>query len=200
MFKSSPYWFILLVILLNGCASQYSTQELFQDKNQRSQELKALNDWTIKGKIAFLTTNDKQSANFYWQQQDDITHLKLTTFLGVSLLSLTHDGNTYHLHSNGEHWQDDNLNTLLMHATGLNLPVSSLIYWLKGLKASSDDSILYSPTTQLPLSLHANKNNQPWQVNYQHYTLVETYRLADKLTVVHPQLTIKMAIYNWELN
>ncbi|TRX56401.1 lipoprotein insertase outer membrane protein LolB [Thalassomonas sp. M1454] len=193
---------IAALFSLSGCSStpEATDAELFQDENQRSQQLENVTHWTIKGKIAFISPQEKQSANLFWQQQQDKITLKLTTFLGVNVLSLNSDDGLYTLKADGKTWRNENLDQLLSQVTNLNLPVNSLIYWVKGLKASNDDIITYSATNALPSQLQAWANNKFWQIEYQSYRLIDQYRLANKLTVKHNDLTIKMAISSWEIN
>ena len=200
--KLSHAFIIAALLSIFGCNTipKASDAELFQDKNQRSQQLEKINDWTIKGKIAFITPQEKQSANLFWQQEQDKITLKLTTFLGVSVLSLNSENGLYTLKADGKTWQDEDIDLLLEQVTNLKLPVKSLIYWVKGLKASNEDIITYSATNALPSQLQAWVNNKFWQVNYQSYRLIGQYRLANKLTVKHNDLTIKMAISSWEIN
>lgn len=200
--KLSHVFIIATLLSIFGCNTipKASDAELFQDKNQRSQQLEKINDWTIKGKIAFITPQEKQSANLFWQQEQDKITLKLTTFLGVSVLSLNSENGLYTLKADGKTWQDEDIETLMSQVTNISLPVNSLVYWVKGLKASNDDMISYSATTNLPNQLQAWANNKYWHIEYQSYRLIEQYRLANKLTVKHNDLTIKMAISSWEIN
>lgn len=190
----------ILIFSLSGCAIAPSQEQLFQDKNARTNQLSELSNWTIKGKIAFIDPNNKQSANLYWQQNNDDISLKLTTFLGVNVLSVSFENNIYTLKSDDKEWQNENLTDLINQTTGLTLPIESLIYWIKGLKASANDQITYSADTDLPVQLQAWLNQSYWDINYQSYMLVDNYRLANKMTIKHQDLTIKLAIYDWEIH
>ena len=194
--------FLLTLVLsvVSACTTTYTSKQLQQDKNERSVQLESLNSWTIKGKIAFIQPNDKQSANIYWQQSPQHTQLKLTTFLGVNVLTLTSNENQHSLTVDGKTYHDSSLENLLLQTTGLQLPVHALIYWVKGLKASNNDIVYYSDDTQLPSSIDANINDLLWRINYQSYGLYGDYRLANKLSIEHDDLTIKLAINRWELN
>ncbi|WNC69851.1 lipoprotein insertase outer membrane protein LolB [Thalassotalea nanhaiensis] len=188
--------------MLTACSTTKvaTDQELFQNKSQRAEQLSQLNNWTIKGKIAFIEGDSKQSANLYWRQTQHTTNLKLTTFLGVNVLSLSSEDNIHILKANGKTYQDDNLEDLLNQVAGVRLPVNALVYWIKGLKAQHEDQITYSKTTNLPETLNAWVNNTYWQLHYKNYQLVNNLRLANQLTIKHQQLVIKMAIHTWELN
>lgn len=192
----------ILVAMLTACSSTKvaTDQQLFQNKTQRAEQLSRLNDWTIKGKIAFIEGDSKQSANLYWRQTEYTTNLKLTTFLGVNVLSLSSKNDIHTLKANGKTYQDDNLEDLLNQVSGIRLPVNALVYWIKGLKAQSEDQISYSTTTNLPETLNAWVNNTYWQLHYKKYNLVNNLRLANQLTITHQQLVIKLAIHTWELN
>lgn len=195
------YIISLLILFLSACSSTIPIDNaaLFQDKNQRAQQLAKLEHWTIRGKIAFIDRIEKQSANFYWQHSPQSSSLKLTTFLGVNVLTLTSEKGQHVLKANGKTFQDNSLEELLTQVAGINLPMKSLVYWLKGMKAQPNDEILYSSTTQLPEQMNAWINNQYWQITYKHYDLVQQYRLAKNLTIKHQDLTIKMVINSWDI-
>ncbi|WOH37833.1 lipoprotein insertase outer membrane protein LolB [Thalassotalea fonticola] len=192
----------ILVAMLTACSTTKvaTDQQLFQNKTQRAEQLSRLHNWTIKGKIAFIEGNSKQSANLYWRQTQHSTNLKLTTFLGVNVLTLSSKNDIHILTANGKTYQDDNLEDLLNQVSGIRLPVNALVYWIKGLKAQNEDQITYSETTLLPQTLNAWVNNTYWQLHYKKYNLVNNLRLASQLTIKHQQLVIKMAIHTWEIN
>lgn len=191
----------LLIFLLSACSSTLPLDNavLFQDKNQRAQQLVQLEQWTIRGKIAFIDKVEKQSANFYWQHNADTSSLKLTTFLGVNVLTLTSEKGMHVLKANGKTYQDTSLEALLTQVAGITLPMQSLVHWLKGIKAQPQDEVLYSSTTQLPKQMNAWVNEQYWQITYGNYDIVKQYRLANKLTIKHRDLTIKMLINSWDI-
>ncbi|MEW6996375.1 lipoprotein insertase outer membrane protein LolB [Colwelliaceae bacterium BS250] len=193
----------MVFLLITACTTTdmpLADNVLFQDKNQRADEILKLNDWTIKGKIAFISPDEKQSANIYWQQKDADITLKLTTFLGVSVLSLTSSNSIYTLKSDGKTWHDDNIENLLRQVSGIQLPVQALSFWIKGLKASNDDVINYSSTTDLPEQLQAYVNDKYWHIDYKKYQLIDNYRLAKSLTIKQNKLTIKLLINTWDLH
>ena len=202
--KSLVKLFVSTIFLfLSACSTTetvVSNDLLFQDKNQRSIQLAKLNNWTVKGKIAFITPDEKQSANIYWQQTNNNINLKLTTFLVVNVLSLTSNDNIYTLKSDGKTWQDDNLENLLQQASGIKFPIKALSFWIKGLKASRDDIIRYSATTDLPEQLHAYVDGKYWLVDYNKYLLIDDYRLATSFKITQNQLTIKLLINTWDLH
>ena len=193
---------LTLILILSACTTTKvaTVEQLYQDKNQRAEQLSLLTDWVIKGKIAFIEGESKQSAHLYWRQTANSIKLKLTTFLGVNVLTLTSKNNIHTLQANGKTYQDDTLEALLNQVSGVRLPVNSLVYWMKGLKAQPEDIITYSTNTDLPETLNAWVNNTYWQLHYKKYNLVNNLRLVKQLIIKHRDLTIKMAIHTWEIN
>ncbi|WP_371189129.1 lipoprotein insertase outer membrane protein LolB [Thalassotalea maritima] len=189
----------MLLLLLPACTTLYSDSELYQQQSAREQALNGVNDWLIRGKIAFLQTDGKQSANLYWWRQAQRQELKLTTFLGVNVLTLTTQSGLHTLEIDGKTYQHRDLDYLLASISGIDLPVSALTMWLKGMKYTHTDDIQYSDTTELPTRLTSHLNNRHYQVDYQGYTLVNQFRLANKLTIHHDNMRIKLAINTWEL-
>ncbi|KGJ95757.1 lipoprotein insertase outer membrane protein LolB [Thalassotalea sp. ND16A] len=193
-----------IMLFLTACTTplpqQPVVEQLLQDKNERAAQLAQLTSWTIKGKIAFIEGDDKQSANLYWQQDNNTLQLKLTSFLGVNVLTLSSANEQHVLTANGKTYTDDNLEDLLNQVSAIRLPVKALSYWLKGLKAQTEDVVLYSQTTQLPETLNAWVNHTYWHIDYQQYNLVNNYRLANKISIKHRDLTIKIAIHHWDID
>ena len=199
--KVSIFALYFSLLILAGCPSTPIPDDtLYQAEQERNEQLSKLEYWTIKGKIAFIEPDQKQSANLYWQHGKNNSKLTLTTFLGVNVLTLTSEAGVHTLKVDGRTYVDEDLELLLQSVTGVGLPVTQLMYWLKGLKAQDSDLITFSPTTNLPTDLVAHYDDKDWHIKYASYTLVEQFRLAKKITIKHRDLTIKMAIHSWTID
>ncbi|QBY03221.1 outer membrane lipoprotein LolB [Thalassotalea sp. HSM 43] len=190
---------LFMVIALSGCQTLYSDSELYQNQKLREQSLSDVNDWLIRGKIAFIAPDEKQSANLYWRRIGENQQLRLTTFLGVNVLSLESKDGMHTITVDGNTYQDQDLDYLIQSVSGIALPVAALSQWLKGLPYSESDQFQYSDSTQLPSQLSAEVNGKQYQLEYQSYTLVNNLRLTNKLSIDYKDMRIKLAISEWEL-
>ena len=79
------------------------------------------------------------SADFELQGNAQTGSLVLSTALGSTLASMRWDGASATLQTHGAPQQFDSLAALLRHATGTEIPVSSLFVWLQGQAATTAD-------------------------------------------------------------
>jgi outer membrane lipoprotein LolB len=207
-FQCKPAFIILFVaVLLSSCSTTRSISEnnplLKQSIKQRSQQLLTLDKWQIKGKIAFLQAKKRQSASINWQVNENNQKLNLSTFLGISVLKLTSNNGLHTIEVEGEKYKSTDLETLISTLTPLPLPTAALTYWLKGLPYQASDDITYHPETQLPKILSSQYDNRLWQIKYSNYINIKNQsistQLAKKITISQGDLTIKIAINNWEI-
>ena len=201
---------IYLIFFLSGCsliAPEQKASTTNADVNseiqsiaQRNQQMYQLQQWQLQGKIAFIDTNKRESANIYWQYTNQAEQtLKLTTYLGINVLQIHSKNNLHTIEVSGERYQSNNLPELIFHLTQLNLPTDALNFWIKGLAYLPSDKVEFDPITQLPKTLTSQLNRQSWQILFDHYQTVEDHQLATKLTLTHGSLTIKININQWKL-
>jgi outer membrane lipoprotein LolB len=194
-----------LIFLLYGCASHKSIEQsqpsLHMTKEARLEKLQRIQQWQIKGKIAFLQKNKRESASLFWQYNQHTAQqtLNLTTYLGINVLTLNTDNGNHRVEIDGESYQSDNLEQLIYSLTGLILPTKALHYWLKGQVYSAADTISYDKKSQLPNKLTSYYQGNTWQISYKKYQLVDDVTLAHQITIKQNDLTIKIVINQWKL-
>ncbi len=208
LFHNHPIRFTLLLLalsLLNGCASQQKTTPsgpLFsQSDTERKQQLQKLNNWNIKGKIAFIEHKDRSSASINWQYtgSEDTQRLDLTSYLGINVLHLRSKNKEHTIEVDGKTYQGKNLDALIYSLTGYTLPTNALTYWLKALPYNNNDDIIFDESNGLPKTLASTYQGRDWRISYSHYKNINQYQLPTKLTITQANLTIKIAINQWRL-
>ena len=209
MNSQCKHFLIMLIssLLILGCSTTRLVPEeklnIKQSIEQRNQQLLTLNKWQLKGKIAFLQTNKRESASINWKVNNDNQQLNLSTYLGISVLKLTSNNGLHTINLDGKKYQSSDLETLIYSLTQLTLPVKALSYWLKGLPYQPSDHIDYHPETQLPKSLNSQYDGRLWQIKYSKYKNIKNKStntlLATKITISQGDLTIKIAINNWTI-
>jgi outer membrane lipoprotein LolB len=207
-FLKITLYIFLIFTTISGCSllpdkttKLPSKQALNQNIEQRNQALLALKKWKISGKIAFIQGKKRQSASLYWQydKNQQQQKLNLTTFLGINVFQLVSDRGLHTVEVDGDTFEDTDLQNLVFSLTGMSLPADALVFWLKGLAYQPNDIINYDQQSHLPINLTSQYNNDTWQVNYDHYQIINDYRLATKLTLKKNNLIIKIAIKKWQL-
>ncbi|GAA6206430.1 lipoprotein insertase outer membrane protein LolB [Thalassotalea sp. SU-HH00458] len=188
-----------------GCATNKTIEQsqpaVNQSKAARFEKITRIQQWQIKGKIAFLQKQKRESASLFWQynQNNAQQTLKLTTYLGINVLTLNTDNGKHSVKVDGESYQSDNLEQLIYSLTGLLLPTKALHYWLKGQIYSAADTITYDKQSQLPNTLTSYYQGNTWRISYKKYQTVDDVQLAHQISIKQNDLTIKIIINHWKL-
>lgn len=199
-------FFVFALSSLAGCSLLPETVETnisvetATTLNARISQIQSLSTWQAAGKIAFLQSSERSSANFSWQKTDELNQqINLTTYLGINVMQLKSIDGLHQITVEGETYDGKHLDTLIYQLTQLNFPSEALNFWLKGLAYSASDKITYQKNGYLPQTLISEYNHQRWQVDYQKYTVVNGYQLPSQLTVKQGNFTIKIRINQWTL-
>ncbi|KXF79850.1 lipoprotein insertase outer membrane protein LolB [Enterovibrio coralii] len=161
--------------------------------------LSNIKDFTVKGKVAFISPEQRVSANFIWQQEGDTLSLRLTNFLGATLLKLDATPERAVLVDNdGKRYVGGNADLLLRSLTGVALPVEDMMYWIKGLPAADNDYQLGADNRLATLSENALDSNQPgWQLDYTGYDANTDSLLPSKIKMTQNDQKVNLVISQW---
>ena len=192
---------LLMLLTVTSCTSiNNSSQVIINDKliQTRTTELAQFSHWQVKGKIAFIQQQNRESASLFWQVNEAKASqlLKLTTYLGINVLSLEQSKQQVSITVDGEKHHSDNIDQLIWQLTGLTLPTKAMHFWLKGLPFAEHDRIVFD-AKGLPKTLTSFYQGRVWQINYQTFKQYQNVVLPNKLTVKQNDLTIKLAINQW---
>lgn len=192
--------FLMVILLLSGCASQHKNTTIIpQPALDREAALSSVSNWKIKGKIAFISPKERQSANLYWLKRDAQQQLNLTSILGTNVFSIDSTGDFHTLTLDGKNYQGTNLDQLILELTGLKLPVDALGHWIKAIHHTSADQISYDPSSQLPRQLTTLHNGELWRIDYSNYRQIDHVALPLNIAIVQNELIIKLKINQWDM-
>jgi len=202
---SKSHIVLFFVGILSACSSindiPVESNRANQGIESRNNQVAQLNQWTIAGKIAFINSENRQSATLHWQKnsQDKTESLNLSTVFGINILALTQQHDSFTLDVDGQYYHTENLDQLLFELTGLNLPTRAMSHWLKGLAFLPTDKVSYHAKTLLPESLTSRYNNKNWLIKYSKYHHIGPFQLAKQLTIAQGDLRIKIVIHSWKI-
>ncbi|SIN97673.1 lipoprotein insertase outer membrane protein LolB [Salinivibrio sp. ES.052] len=183
----------LLFTVIAGCATAPAPTTKWHTHRAA---LDAIDSYTAIGKVAFISPDTRFSANLYWQHAPAQSQLRLTNFLGTTLLSLTmNDQGAILVDDQGKQYQDTNPARLIAYLTGAHLPVEALAPWLVGLPRTQDRFSL-GPDNRVA----ALNGAQGWNIDYQDYSAETQPALPTRITLIKDQQTIKLMISDWTLD
>lgn len=215
MFKIAPSLLFLLLTLITACTAP-PTQLGKVDTNVQ-QRLEQLTHWTITGRFAFKSSEEKFSANMNWQQQDQAYDFRLSSFIGTTLMHMQGQPGAVTLIVDDKTYKDTDAAALIGRITGWNIPLNKLADWAKG-QIDQDDRVQFDPQglvkELIPGCTHScpQASNQ-WQLSYGAFKLYkfdhnndnavqrpQAYWLPHVINLQHRQIPtnqIKIRINQW---
>lgn len=177
-----------LILLLAGCAT---TTPL---KTSRSPA--DFSDWQLNGRIALTHGDQGWHASLLWQQQSDGYQLKVSGPLGQGGFQIAGDEHGVVLvDASGRSSYARDGDALLLQATGWQLPVVGLHYWIRGLPVPDVEAIeVYDDVGQL-----SRLEQSGWVINYQKYKLVEGAAVPSKMQLARNDVAVRLVISEWQL-
>jgi len=186
---------ILGSVAISSCSSFHVTPDThnyhYLSWPERLKQLKNLDQWQIQGSLSIRQGNDSDIAYYSWQQNKDIYQIHLSGPLNLGSIYI--NGNSEEvtlIKSQKEKYSAKTPEKLLQKTVGWSLPISGLVYWIKGM-----------PSPNTPYSLKLGSYNhltylkqQGWIIQYPDFTVQNGIDLPQKLTLQKADLKIKIIV------
>ena len=150
---------VCLLTFLTGCATQKDAS------GPDSQQLTQVTSWTAQGKLAYDVNGQRGNFSFRWIQSNHAYEIVLLGPLGISVATIT--GNEVSAKittSEGHMLSAPRPEQLLQETLGLDMPVSAMTDWLRGVPRNTDTSGKVEGSTKRALE---GFNELGWQVKVQ---------------------------------
>jgi len=191
---------LILLALLSGCAGR-ATHEAIEGQGDpglwqaHKREISALDAWQISGKVGIQSPRESGSGTLFWLQRQDYYDIRLSGPLGRGAAHLTGHPGRIQLEVAGQgRYQAESPEALLEQQLGWRLPVSRLLWWVRGLPAPGSRSQL-----SLDGASHLARLQQDgWKVEYQNYTEQNGYWLPERLKLYGQDLVVTLVIKDWQ--
>ncbi|MCP4323649.1 MAG: outer membrane lipoprotein LolB [Psychromonas sp.] len=192
-------FYLLIPFLFSGCAQfpKKAVQKNSSWENQQTQ-LERLTHWSISGKLAIITPEERNSLNIHWQQSNQDFHIHLTTFLGLSVLDIQKSGDTtVIIDTDGNRHISDSTEQLITELSGMILPINQLQQWIKGNPSKANYQL---DENQQVITLQSSSDESGlWSILYSDYRTTHNTNLPHKLKLNRGKLRIKFAISDWNI-
>ena len=178
----------LTTLLLGGCAA---TPHL-----QSSRSAAEFSDWQLNGRIALTHGDQGWHASLLWQQRADGYQVKVSGPLGQGGFQLAGDEHGVVLvdaEGNASFARDGD--ALLLQATGWQLPVTGMRYWVRGLPVPETEATrVYDESGRL-----SHLEQSGWSIDYQGYQLVKGAAVPAKMQLAREDIDVRLVINQWQL-
>lgn len=192
---------ITALLTLFGCVSVQTPSGPVEWQSHQAR-LAGIRAFQLSGKLGYISPQERQSLNFQWQKNATSSQLRLTNFLGQTVLNLainasgatvtTYDDKIFH---------NVSAEALVYELTGLSIPVEKLEDWILGLPSDADAYTLGRQHTLATLDKQIHQ--QTWHVDYTSYQAYETptgeLPLPHKLKLTQNQTKLNIVISKWKL-
>lgn len=189
-----------LITLLTGCAGLTSKEALegqgdAQSWQAHKQRISSLDAWQINGKVGIRAPKDSGSGTLFWLQRQDYYDIRLSGPLGRGAARLTgRPGEILLEVANQGRYQAASPEQLLQDQLGLNLPVSHLLWWIRGLPSPDSKSRL-----NLDGQSHlAQLSQDGWYVEYLSYAEQNGFWLPERIKLSGFDLQVTLVIKDWQ--
>ncbi|MDG9882865.1 lipoprotein localization protein LolB [Pseudomonas putida CSV86] len=189
-----------LIALLAGCAG-FGSKEAVQGQGspqlwkEHKARLSTLDGWQINGKVGIRAPKDSGSGTLFWLQRQDYYDIRLSGPLGRGAARLTgRPGQVVLEVANQGRFEAPTPETLLAEQLGWELPVSHLVWWVRGLPAPDSKSRL----TLDGDSRLASLEQDGWQVEYTRYTEQNGYWLPERIKMHGQDLDVTVVLKEWQ--
>ena len=188
---------LAITVLVSACAGfGEKPTGVLDEWTVRSEALRAIDHWSMRGRIAMSTPADAWSGSLTWEQDSDDVDMRMRGPLGFGGFRIYGDLDSLELRTNkGEILVLDDPETDLRRQLGFGVPVYSMRYWMLGVsdpastaREQFDEQGLLSELEQ-----------RGWQILYQDYRLFEGRVLPRRLVISNKSVQIKLAVDRWVL-
>ena len=197
---------LALLFSITGCTTiqleplpEGMTEQPPAEWASRSDELTRFNHWLLSGKLAVKQPSDSGTAVINrWQQRNESYELALSSsFLGMGSTQLKGvPGYIQLTMPNGDHYQSSEPEKLIQAATGWQLPIDNLTWWIKGLPAPDGDfRLLFDEQNKLAIL-----EQDGWEIRYDRWQpFIETLpELPARITALKGDKRVRVVISRWQ--
>lgn len=162
----------------------------------REQILSEMQNWQAKGKIGVRYEHTGHNISFEWRQRKNKYFVYLYSPLATESAKIngSPSGATL-ITTDKQQYTAPTAERLIFEHLGWDLPVSHLVYWLRGLPDpnASPKIANYDQFNQLLSLQQAN-----WRIEYQCYQAIAPVTLPEKITITNGTITVKVVISDWK--
>jgi len=178
----------LSLLILVGCQSRPAGYQVESSKNIES--------WFLQGKVFLISPDERFSASIIWDKQEEISHIKLLSPLGTTLLTLDVTPTMSTLHMDDRVYYDTDAEKLLWKTTSWLIPLKRMQQWVKGQSTVHDQVVTRDKQGRLRY-LRAQYAKRVWHIRFKSWQNRFGADIPEQITAQHEKIKFKINIYDW---
>ncbi|PCJ30493.1 MAG: outer membrane lipoprotein LolB [Moraxellaceae bacterium] len=155
--------------------------------------LTLMDEWHIKGKIGIKQGSDGGSAYIDWIQSQDSFHITLSGPFGQGTTIISGNKSGAKLENSEGSFIAETPEQLLYEHSGWQIPISNLLYWIKGLPEPKSQS----DTTTNDIGLISTLHQDGWNLRFDRYQNAPKHPLPHKIKILSDNLKVTLLVKQW---
>ena len=184
---------VVAALLAAGCTRLPDVSDGL-DFAQRASHLRALADWTMRGRLSIDTGEQTHGARFRWLQSGQDQTLVISGPLNVGGVRIAGDREQLTVLARGDERVLSDPENELSAMLGWWLPVTSLPDWLRGLP----DTRFAADTDFGTAGTLRRLAQREWVVDYAEYQLRDGVLMPRRAVFAHESLRLEMLVDDWQ--
>ena len=182
---------LLPLVLLAACASRPPAGPAGPAD---AAALMALEHWQVSGKVGLRQNGTGNSARLDWQQSGAAYTISLNGPLGLGAIRIEGDADGVTVTNKEGTHQAASPEALIERLSGWQIPVSELVYWVRGLPAPE----LPVLATEMAHGRLQRLSQAGWQIEYREYQWADGLLLPAKIVLERPQTRLTLLLKHWQ--
>lgn len=199
IFAWQRYWVILLLCTINACTTVPSRDPERLDRaalQQRTEQLEAIANWGLVGKISMDDGDQGGSGRLQWEVEPGLSELDFHGAMGRGAwhLQVGPEGAWLQM-ADGTEQVAPAVSELIQEQIGWPIPLDALQWWVRGLAAPG----VTENETLGPDGLLISLRQFGWSVDFNRYDLFDGMAMPVRLDAKRDDYRVKLAISRWRM-
>lgn len=186
---------LLLVLYLAGCAT--APVDRGAAVSLPGPGIEDYPFWQFSGRVSLMQGEQGWHASLNWRETSGDYRLNLAGPMGQGALQLDGDGDGVRLRTaGGEEFAAGDADTLVESATGWQLPVSGIRYWVRGVPAPAAEARVFTDEK----GRLARLVQSGWDIRYSRFQNLEGRDWPTRMRLAAGDISVRLVIDEWRLS
>jgi outer membrane lipoprotein LolB len=202
MIKLTAWYRVAPIIVLLACVSACTSLRPLSPPEwaHRQGALLAVDEWELRGRMAFKSNAEGGQAKLRWQQAGDSSFIRLAGPFGAGAYDLIWEPGRVSVADSGgeqslEYLGPDAAEQFLHDQLGWSFPAGSMRYWVMGLldPAAPGDEQFDEQGALLEITQHG------WSINYERFSEYDGFALPTRVSMENGSTRLRIVISKWSM-
>ncbi|VAW96050.1 hypothetical protein MNBD_GAMMA22-837 [hydrothermal vent metagenome] len=192
--RSFGFYFLLVLTACTTTIKPDTVDDPEREWSQRQIQLKQILSWKINGRLAVTNKAEVWHLSVIWEQQAQQYKIHLSGPFGAGAVQLSGDQFGVSIQTADQTHYAQDASQLLYDNTGVQIPIESLFYWIRGL-ANPKFTISNQKLDAYGRLKKLSQNN--WNIRFKRYEEINAIYLPSKVFIKQNNLDIRFVIEDW---